>query len=54
MKINLTKEEKKYIAHEFSSGRYTNSDKLLKDALLTQKMLKDKQKEDLRSKIKDG
>lgn len=54
MKINLTKEEKKYIAHEISSGRYTNSDELLKDALLTHRILKDIQKEDLKSKIKEG
>ena len=54
MKINLTKEEKSYIENEVSLGKYKNSDEFLKDALLTHKMFKDKQKEDLRSKIKDG
>ena len=54
MKINLTKEDKLYIEKEVASGRYKNSDELFKEALLTHRIYKAKQKEDLRSKIKVG
>ena len=54
MKINLTKEDKLYIEKEVASGRYKNTDELFKEALLIHKILKTKQKEDLKSKIKVG